>query len=296
MRHRLIAKLSLLMTAALIGTLYACSGHNSATTATDNGSPLSATSPDLSGCKIDSMPFSAVLIDAARTYAFKSDGEDTYYTISLNAEWPRRIGDSSIKALEDTLIGAIIPGSSHRDLKEALTDYMLDTAEVVVSPAETIYPSEIPDTARYTFFNNTRVVRTALSRRYVTYQVMTSNYTGGAHPSTVVTPITFDLANSRPVTPDFIFVPGSQKAILAAITQSLADANNCTPTTLTEKGFFSNTITWPNSMSINADGNIEFLYQQYEIAPYSMGIITVTVDPYQIESQLTPEGRALLAQ
>lgn len=45
---------------------------------------------------------------------------------------------------------------------------------------------------------------------------------------------------------------------------------------------------------INADGNIVFVYQPYEVASYAQGEIAIMIESYTLDDYLTPAGRRLL--
>lgn len=45
---------------------------------------------------------------------------------------------------------------------------------------------------------------------------------------------------------------------------------------------------------INADGNLVFVYQPYEIASYAQGEISIDLEPYMVSDYLTPLGKQVL--
>ena len=294
MRQNFLVLLSLI-TLAILSAMPACTRKYQSASGNE-GSVVATVAACPDGSGIDSLPLCAVFVSSARAYSFAIDGVQHYYTISVSAEWPRMIGDWSLKALQDTLIAAAFPRSTGADLEQALTDHLLDTAGVVSGRVTTVSPCEVPDTTSNAWTLDTRIERIALTSRYVTYTVTTSSYLGGAHANTVVTPVTYDLSSGCPVTASDLFVPGSDGELLSVITGNLAASEGCSPGRLTSAGFFCDTLPMPSAMYIDSDGMIVFQYGQYEIAPYSKGIISVTVAPGQVESILTPGALARLGR
>lgn len=296
MRQNFLVLLSLL-TLAILAAMPACTRRFQ--TASDNneeGSVVATVAADPDGSGIDSLPLRAMLVSATRAYSFAMEGEQYYYTISVSAEWPLKIGDFSLKALQDTLLAAACPKCDNGDLEQTLTDYLLDTVGIVSGPAETIAPGDVPVADSNVWTLATHIERIALTPRYVSYFITSSSYLGGAHPNTAVTPVTYDLKAGRPVTASTLFVPGSEEKLLSVITGNLADAEGCNPDHLTSAGFFTDTLPMPSGMYLDSSGMIIFQYGQYEIAPYSKGIIHVSVAPSQVLTILTPEAASLLAQ
>ena len=62
------------------------------------------------------------------------------------------------------------------------------------------------------------------------------------------------------------------------------------PNSLLEKGFFTIEDIVPNNNFFLDEEGIHYAYNQYEIAPYAMGVISVTVPYTDLEDILIPEG------
>lgn len=280
MRHLLLTAIA--VTAALIAGCTKTTGNtdNAATDNTDG--------------QIDSTSVRATLMESTRAYKFGLDGDSCYLTMSARVEWPREIGDAHLAKLSDTLIGAAFPSGKGLTVQDAMIRYLNDTRGIIDGPSRRVQPLEVPDTTPDAWTITTDVMRTAITDKYVTYMATTMSYLGGAHPNTVVTPISYDLTTGEVITPSYLFIPGSDTKIIAAVASQLASQLGCRPDRLTDGGLFSDTLPMPSGISVNPYGMIVFQYGQYEIAPYSMGIITVEMSPYQLRNILTPAARALL--
>lgn len=289
---------NLLLTAVsgLAAVLAVAAGSCSKTSAPEStpsalSTPSAQNSPNQA---VDSIPLRATLINCSRTFAFPLDGEQYYYTISALADWPVEIGSANLKELHDTLIAAAMPSQRGLDIENAMTGFLNDTAGIVTGPATIIPTAQLPDTTSRAWSLDMQIDRIVLNNRYVTYRITSSSYLGGAHPNTVETPLSYDLGEGHPVTLSTLFVKGSENALLKVISANLAQQLGCPDGQFTKGGLFNDTLTMPSGMSLNRYGEIVFTYQQYEIAPYSAGIIKVKVSPWQVDKLLTPRGRALV--
>lgn len=278
MRNLLLS--AALITAALFAGCSNASDSRAADAATD--------------AAIDSTSIRATLIEGAHTYRFDVDGDECYITISARVEWPREIGTTHLANLSDTLLAASFPACKGLTVEHALTQYLDNTKGIVDGPVHRVKASEATSDEMGVWGISTEVARTALTEKYVTYEVTSMSYLGGAHPNTSVTPISYDLASGEVITPSYLFIPGSRAKVIKAVASELASQLGCRPDRLSEGGLFSDTLPAPSGMSIDRYGTIVFQYGQYEIAPYSMGIITVKLSPYQLRDLLTPAARALL--
>ena len=103
-------------------------------------------------------------------------------------------------------------------------------------------------------------------------------YTGGAHGGTFITCRNYRLEDGSVVTLDNYFKPGYEKVLLPVLEQKLLEYAGCNSRDeLDEHGYFSNEPMFiPDNFEIRQD-TIDFIFNQYDIAPYSTGITTLSV-------------------
>ena len=78
-----------------------------------------------------------------------------------------------------------------------------------------------------------------------------------------------------------IFVPNYQKSLAEIMVNKLMVENDVTtPEGLVEKGFFNIEDIFPNNNFWLDDKGIHYAFNQYEIAPYVMGVIEIDI-PYE---------------
>ena len=108
-------------------------------------------------------------------------------------------------------------------------------------------------------------------------------YTGGAHGGTFITCRNYRLEDGSVVTLDNYFKPGYEKVLIPILERLLLQEAGCdSRDELDEHGFFSDEPMFvPENFEIKQD-TIDFIFNQYDIAPYARGIITLSVPEDEI--------------
>ena len=103
-------------------------------------------------------------------------------------------------------------------------------------------------------------------------------YTGGAHGGTFITCRNYRLEDGSVVTLDNYFKPGYESKLIPVLDQLLLEYAECSSRDeLDEHGYFSNEPMFvPENFEIRED-TIDFIFNQYDIAPYATGITTLSV-------------------
>ena len=125
----------------------------------------------------------------------------------------------------------------------------------------------------------------------LSYAVEYSDYTGGAHGSYRILYYNIDLNDLVTISEEDLFVPGYYKPLTDIILRSLMKKYNVTaPDSLLTKGFFTIEDIVPNNNFWMDDKGLHYTYNQYEIAPYSMGPIDVTIPYEELKPILKPNN------
>ncbi len=115
----------------------------------------------------------------------------------------------------------------------------------------------------------------------LSYAVHYSDYTGGAHGSYYITYTNIDLNSLTTITEEDLFAPNYQKKLADIIINRLMIQNNVsTKEELLEIGYFDIDDIFPNKNFWLNDEGIHYAFNQYEIAPYVMGVTEVDI-PYE---------------
>ncbi len=125
----------------------------------------------------------------------------------------------------------------------------------------------------------------------LSYSVHYYDYTGGAHGSHFTTYTNVSLGQLTTISEEDIFIPNYQKSLTGIIVKKLMEKNNVTsPDSLLNMGFFNIDEIAPNNNFWMNEGGIHYAYNQYEIAPYSMGVIDIFIPYGELEEILIPDG------
>ena len=110
-------------------------------------------------------------------------------------------------------------------------------------------------------------------------------YTGGAHGGTFITCRNYRLDDGSVVTLDNYFKRGYEDVLLPVLERKLLEYAECSSRDeLDEHGYFSNEPMFiSDNFEIRQD-TIDFIYNQYDIAPYSTGITTLSVPEKEIRN------------
>lgn len=110
------------------------------------------------------------------------------------------------------------------------------------------------------------------------YRIDYNEYTGGAHGIYMATFLNMDLTLMRPLRLDDIFVGKYKEALTDLIwNQLMADHKVTTHEALEDMGYASTGDITPTENFYLSKKGITFYYNVYDIAPYSMGPVKVTI-------------------
>ena len=110
---------------------------------------------------------------------------------------------------------------------------------------------------------------------YDSYMVEYYNFRGGAHGINTMTPVVFHRKTGRIVPEEEFFADGYRNPVAALIRAHLPEALENNEEDLSE--IFEPDLVGPNGLyEVTKDG-VTWYYQPYDIAPYYLGVISITV-------------------
>lgn len=240
--------------------------------------------------EINSFAVNQVIMTADRNFRVVMMGDTTYLDQYVSIHWPKSLGGADVKVLQDSLMAYCFGDSIFPTPEDAITYFVSDTS-VLGDSEEGLEISQVDslpanDDMRC-YFNNVMATVMELDEVKVTYQVTSSTYLGGAHPSTAIHPFTYDLAEGRVLGLDDILTQAGRDSIMPIIVSALARQLDVPESRLSRAGIFTSQLTYPGQPYIN-NNILYFHYNPYDIAPYSSGMIDVAVYPYEVERFLQP--------
>lgn len=224
-------------------------------------------------------------------------GEGLCYQITFKLD-TLAFGSELAKQLDAVLCDSVLCVSGYATVSEAMTAFADSMErEWKAELAEMYEPdSEFKETLQYYYAvegkplsdsvkaeesnQETSTSRGGLSGSVLSYQVTTDCYLGGAHGSYVVQYFNFDKTSGKLISIGDIVPAEKEKAVLMAMqdklcedwsARDLADLQEKTGITMLGDLYLT------SNFLIEGD-SITFLFNQYEIAPYAAGLISVTVE------------------
>ncbi|MDO5522476.1 MAG: DUF3298 domain-containing protein [Bacteroidia bacterium] len=217
-----------------------------------------------------------------------------YADVKVSFTYPTEFGNQEdLSRLQQIFIGTFFGDTQLDNLtpQQAMDEYIAEYRKEYKSLSNTYYDEksrlpadETPMWYWYYMYNSNKVM--FQNDSLLSYAVEYSDYTGGAHGSHRVTYFNIDLGDLVTVSEEDIFVPNYKKALTDIIITRLMKQNNVSsPDSLINMGFFNINEIYPNNnFWLNEEG-VHYAYNQYEIAPYSMGVIDVDI-PYEDLSEI----------
>lgn len=155
-----------------------------------------------------------------------------------------------------------------------ISDFKKDNKEQIdYAQQEGYEPRDID----YEFVLNTEV-HYGNNRDIIGHFIKYYQYTGGAHGGTFITCRNLRLEDGSLVTLDNYFKPGYEKVLLPVLERKLLEYAECdSRDELDDHGYFSNEPMFVSENFEIRQDTIDFIYNQYDIAPYAQGITTLSV-------------------
>lgn len=145
-----------------------------------------------------------------------------------------------------------------------------------------------------------KILKTDEAAHYITYTANVYSYLGGAHPSCIGSTTNISkLTNSAlTLTVDTARTAELQPILRQGVLHYLYECGDSTATLQSIDDYLlldGAPIPVPAFAPYLASDGIHFVYQQYEIAPYAMGMPAFVVDYETIKPYLTPEALQMVA-
>lgn len=220
-------------------------------------------------------------------------GDSVYSAARYSVVWPKRIGEQDFNAMSDslTMVTFGVKTDNFADAAKVFTRIGLnDLIQDSDSGARKyeIVPFETAYEARRTNLNLISSEVTLLTPEILVVAVNNETYFyGAAHGMRVRRFLNYSIKNHELMTASNTFAPGNEKAILSIIT---ATAHERYPD---EGVLFDAPIEKFDNFQVT-DNDIVFVYQPYDIGPYSSGIIEIPVSQQDLYRFFTPAAIAAL--
>ena len=241
----------------------------------EQSTPESAGNNSRSDVKFSQMTFK-------RTYKGCDENKDDctnmqiYYPVISGSSYDDKV-NSMIKDL--ALHTYPVEGTNFKDFDDLLNQFMKDFED---------FKKEFPDAPGYWYLKDSTAI-VYNSPEILSFENISSSYLGGAHGSYNAAYTNIDMRNGNMLKTKDIFNKGYEKTLNKMIEAQYRKQMNLKPNeSLTEGGLFENKISFNDNFAMTKDG-IEFLYNQYEIAPYAVGVIEIKLSYKDLDAILNKD-------
>ncbi|MDR1518169.1 MAG: DUF3298 and DUF4163 domain-containing protein [Dysgonamonadaceae bacterium] len=223
-----------------------------------------------------------------------------YSEVNIRFKYPLKFRNAEdLERLQQIFIGTFFGDEQYGmyQLQEALDKYLEAYSNEYKTLAEDFNKEkserpddEIPAWYWYQMSNENEIL--FQNDSLLSYVVFYFDYTGGAHGGSFHrTYYNVNLNDLVVLSEDDLFLPGYKKELTdILLKQLMADNQVTSPDSLIDKGFFNIEDIVPNgNFWINEEG-LHYAFNQYEIAPYVMGLIEVTISFDKLLPILKPES------
>ena len=253
----------------------------------------------------------AVLLIAGGHCAFAAKGKnikidtirfakaDTTANVDILVHWPVK-GDKAVVDSLQKFIGNLV-SCDFSDAK-SIKDYGESLFESLSIDWHSTFDEMEPDERLGALERTHSIIKLYETKRYVTYHYTTYEYGGGIHGYTTEVGFTFRKSDGKQIpllqdtdSPELaqLIKEGVKSFFAGGPDQTITDEEVLEFLFANEVDELDN-IPLPLNAPYLSDTGVVFLYTQYEIAPYSSGIITFEVPFAKISPFLTQEAKALI--
>jgi len=217
-----------------------------------------------------------------RIYA-SNDSAQPYMTLSMEFTYLSAFTNDTLLANIQKIFVVAFAGEDYagRSPKGAFDAYEKEITDESLALASDL-GKDIPDFSEYYQKIKTEVVDTA--QNIITAKTTNENYMGGAHGAYYVFYYNIDTKTAKLLTEENFFKPDTKKQISGFIYEGLQSKYG---NKLNEVLFESDNIE-PNGNFYFGEKGLVYVFNEYEIAPYSEGLIEVIIPYEKIRELIMP--------
>jgi hypothetical protein len=284
------------MTMMMAAALFSACGHRASTEAAADADSVSVDS-----VKVEATDSSELksLIDVETV---KFEKNDSTAEVSVLVQWPT----TGEKVIVDSLRRHIcdLLGDDFIDGPKAIQKYGQALFESQQADWHSVYDDMEPDARMGAFSKTHEITMLTQTKQYVTYYYETYQYGGGAHGYLTQVGFTFRKSDGRQIpllkntnSPKLakIIKEGVRRHFSERPDKPLSD-DELLDFLFAEEKSALNHLPLPGNSPYLSDTGMVFHYTQYEIAPYSSGIIKFEVPFKEILPFMTDEAKKLITE
>lgn len=222
--------------------------------------------------------------------AIKGDSAKDGARLALEFNYPSGFENDSILKLAQNMFVVNFTGEDYKDMspKEAFDAFEKKTENELMEMAKLAADDGADILDYYNSVTTTVFDTTAIT---ITAKMTAENYTGGAHGAHHTTYETMDIRNGKILDEGIIFKSGYKEPLTSMLKEALVNSKNTMgdPITILEPD-----AVVPNGNFYFNEKGIVYVYNEYEIAPYSDGLIEVQIPYDRIKDLLNTDYQQII--
>lgn len=210
-------------------------------------------------------------------------GDTAYIASRYSVVWPEKIGQQDFDALKDSLVNITFGTTGTNTFDQGVAAFKQRPITDMGADSMKLEPAlyDVAVESPYASLNQVESTVSLLTPDVLVIDVAYYGYiTRAAHGMQTLNFLNYSIKEHTLLNAANFFKPDATEAISAMIAKEAQEKYS-------EPALFSDAVFGINNFRITED-SIEFVYQPYEVGPYSSGIITVPISTYALQDYLTP--------
>lgn len=209
-------------------------------------------------------------------------GDTAYIATRYSVVWPEKIGQQDFDAFKDSLVNLTFGTTGVNTFDQGVAAFKKQPVTEMGADSMKTEPADyaIAAESAYATINMAESNVSLLTPDLLVIDVNHYGYiTRAAHGMSTLNFLNYSIKEHTLLTPDNFFTPDAAKSISPMIKKIAREKYS-------EEALFADATYSINNFRITED-NVEFVYQPYEVGPYSSGIITVALSHYDLKPYLS---------
>ena len=242
----------------------------------------------LAGCTGMSTPAQLTFdsLSVEKRVALTADTNSPAYEMKLNVKYVKEGSDEMRKSVNDAITAKIF-NLHNVDIKMAVDSFVNENSHTYINDMLPLYKEDKRDIDKMPIYQHEAIINTRTEdgkEGIVTYYINMYNFTGGAHGLEQLLTLNFDKTTGKTITLDDVMVTGYQMRLNELLQKALLEKADCKDINeLHDKGYLFSMEMYPSSNFVLGKDGVTFIYNPYEIAPYALGRIELTLSYSTLE-------------
>ena len=231
-------------------------------------------------------------IKVEKRVALTKDANSPAYEMNINVKYVKEGSEDIRKSVNDAITAKIF-NLHYVDISAAVDSFVNGNASSYMKDMLPLYTEDNRDIDKRPIYEYAADIKTRTEdgrEGIVTYFIDMYNFEGGAHGLQQLLTLNFDKTTGKTLTLEDMLVPGYKVKLNELLQKALMKKADCKDINeLHDKGYLFSMEMYPSNNYVLGKDGITFIYNPYEIAPYALGRIELTISYDALEPLLKKE-------